>query len=123
MGKGDGRGSKEHTYAVTLVYFDRPGSRCSPQERSRETRSREAHFSGNGILFYVRIGIPVVSFLCLKVTIVSMVSFARKNETIESIQDARAFSVAHVFGRKSSSQYPVCLLRKVRFSESDQSYA
>ena len=66
------------------MYFDRPGSRCSPQELSRETRSREAHFSGNGILFYVRIGIPVVSFLCLKVTIVSMVSFARKNETIES---------------------------------------
>ena len=83
---GDGGGSKEHTYAVTLVYFDRPGSRCSPQERSRETRSREAHFSGNGILFYVRIGIPVVSFLCLLVrpTGAQPVSFARKNETIES---------------------------------------
>ena len=84
MGKGDGGGSKEHTYAVTLVYFDRPGSRCSPQELSRETRSREAHFSGNGILFYVRIGIPVVSFLCLRPTVVATVSFARKNETIES---------------------------------------
>ena len=81
---GDGGGSKEHTYAVTLVYFDRPGSRCSPQELSRETRSREAHFSGNGILFYVRIGIPVVSFLCPKVTGAQPVSFARKNETIES---------------------------------------
>ena len=84
MGKGDGGGSKEHTYAVTLVYFDRPGSRCSPQELSRETRSREAHFSGNGNLYNFRIVIPVVSFLCLKVTVVATVSFARKNEPIES---------------------------------------
>ena len=81
---GDGGGSKEHTYAVTLVYFDRPGSRCSPQERSRETRSREAHFSGNGILFYVRIGIPVDLFLCLRPTGAQPVSFARKNKSIES---------------------------------------
>ena len=94
---GDGGGSKEHTYAVTLVYFDRPGSRCSPQERSRETISREAHFSGNGILFYVRIGIPVVSFLCPKVTVVATVSFARKNETIESIAATLEQSALHMF--------------------------
>ena len=92
-----GGGSKEHTCAVTLVYFDRPGSRCSPQELSRETRSREAHFSGNGILFYVRIGIPVVSFLCPKVTVVATVSFARKNETIESIAVTLEQSALHMF--------------------------
>ena len=97
MGKGDGGGSKEHTYAVTLVYFDRPGSRCSPQERSRETRSREAHFSGNGILFYVRIGIPVVSFLCPKVAGAQPASFARKNETIESIAATLEQSALHMF--------------------------
>ena len=41
-------------------------------------------FSGNGNLYNARIVIPVGSFLCPKVTIVAMVSFARKNETIES---------------------------------------
>ncbi len=92
-----GGGSKEHTCAVTLVYFDRPGSRCSPQELSRETRSREAHFSGNGNLYNARIGIPVVSFLCPKVTVVATVSFARKNETIESIAVALEQSALHLF--------------------------
>ena len=79
------------------MYFDRPGSRCSPQELSRETRSREAHFSGNGNLYNARIGIPVVSFLCPKVTIVAMVSFARKNETIESIAATLEQSALHLF--------------------------
>ena len=92
-----GGGSKEHTCAVTLVYFDRPGSRCSPQELSRETRSREAHFSGNGILFYVRIGIPVVSFLCPKVAGAQPASFARKNETIESKLATLEQSALHMF--------------------------
>ena len=41
-------------------------------------------FSGNGNLYNARIGIPVVSFLCLKVAGVPPASFARKNETIES---------------------------------------
>ena len=94
---GDGGGSKEHTYAVTLVYFDRPGSRCSPQERSRETRSREAHFSGNEILFYVRIGIPVDFFLCPKVAGAQPASFARKNETIESKLATLEQSALHMF--------------------------
>ena len=85
MGKGDGRGSKEHTYAVTLVYFDRPGSRCSPKELSRETRCREAHFSGNGNLYNFRIGIPVDLFLCPKVAGAQPASLlARKNKSIES---------------------------------------
>ena len=92
-----GGGSKEHTYAVTLVYFDRPGSRCSPQELSRETRSREAHFSGNGIQYNFRIVIPVVSFLCSKVTVVATVSFARKNETIESKLATLEQSALHLF--------------------------
>ena len=77
-------GSKEHTYAATLVYFDRPGSRCSPQERSRETRSREAHFSGNGNLYNFRIVIPVDLFLCPKVAGAQPASFSRKNKSIES---------------------------------------
>ena len=39
---------------------------------------------GNGILNNVRIGIPVDLFLCLRPTVVSTVSFARKNKSIES---------------------------------------
>ena len=79
------------------MYFDRPGSRCSPQELSRETRSREAHFSGNGNLYNFRIVIPVVSFLCPKVTGAQPVSFARKNETIESIAATLEQSALHMF--------------------------
>ena len=88
--------SKEHTCSVPLVYFERHGSRCSPQELSRETRSRGS-FSGNGNLFNARIGIPVGSFLCPKVTIVAMVSFARKNEPIESIAATLEQSALHMF--------------------------
>ena len=79
------------------MYFDRPGSRCSPQELSRETRSREAHFSGNGNLYNARIGIPVGSFLCPKVTGAQPVSFARKNEPIESIAATLEQSALHMF--------------------------
>ena len=79
------------------MYFDRPGSRCSPQELSRETRSREAHFSGNGNLYNFRIVIPVDFFLCPKVTVVATVSFARKNEPIESIAVTLEQSALHMF--------------------------
>ena len=53
-------------------------------ELSVEADVRVDKFNGNGIRFYARIVIPVVSFLCPKVTVVATVSFARKNETIES---------------------------------------
>ena len=54
-------------------------------------------FSGNGNLYNFRIVIPVVSFLCPKVTIVAMVSFARKNETIESKLATLEQSALHMF--------------------------
>ena len=54
-------------------------------------------FSGNGNLYNARIGIPVVSFLCLKVTGVPPASFARKNETIESIAVTLEQSALHLF--------------------------
>ena len=54
-------------------------------------------FSGNGNLYNARIGIPVGSFLCPKVTIVAMVSFARKNEPIESIAATLEQSALHLF--------------------------
>ena len=54
-------------------------------------------FSGNGIQYNFRIVIPVVSFLCPKVTVVATVSFARKNETIESIAATLEQSALHMF--------------------------
>ena len=54
-------------------------------------------FSGNGIHYNARIVIPVVSFLCPKVTVVPTVSFARKNETIESIAATLEQSALHMF--------------------------
>ena len=56
-------------------------------------------FSGNGIQFNARIVIPVGSFLCPKVTstIVAMVSFARKNEPIESKLATLEQSALHMF--------------------------
>ena len=53
--------------------------------------------SGNGIQYNARIVIPVGSFLCPKVTIVAMVSFARKNEPIESIAVTLEQSALHMF--------------------------
>ena len=54
-------------------------------------------FSGNGNLYNARIGIPVGSFLCPKVTVVPTVSFARKNEPIESIAATLEQSALHMF--------------------------
>ena len=65
------------------MYFDRPGSILSPGALPGDALQRGS-FSGNGNLYNARIVIPVVSFLCPKVTVVATVSFARKNEPIES---------------------------------------
>ena len=54
-------------------------------------------FSGNGNLYNARIVIPVGSFLCPKVTGAQPVSFARKNETIESIAATLEQSALHMF--------------------------
>ena len=56
-----------------------------------------AKLCGNGILYNVRIDIPVVSFLCPKVAGVPPASFARKNETIESIAATLEQSALHMF--------------------------
>ena len=54
-------------------------------------------FSGNGNLYNARIGIPVDSFLCPKVAGAQPASFARKNESIESIAATLEQSALHMF--------------------------
>ena len=70
-------------------------------------------FSGNGNFYNSRIGIPVVSFLCQNVAGVPPASFARRNETIESIAATLAQYALHLFLAAevpASRQYPGCLL-------------
>ena len=95
-GKGDG-GDRKNTLArsrsCTLTSRE---PMLSPRALPGDALQRGS-FSGNGNLYNARIGIPVVSFLCPKVTIVAMVSFARKNETIESIAATLEQSALHLF--------------------------
>ena len=90
---GDRKNTLAWSRSCTLIV---PGvddlPRSSPGRRAPERLILVAMGINNA-----RIVIPVVSFLCPKVTVVATVSFARKNETIESIAATLEQSALHMF--------------------------
>ena len=77
-----------------------------------------AKLCGNGILYNVRIGIPIVSFFVPTTYHRVDGMFCKKNETIESKLATLEQSALPWFWPLSSSQYPGCLLNKQRSQNS-----
>ena len=69
----------------------------SPRRVGASPRRNFNQFGGNGNVDNRADFGSVVSFLCPKVTIVPMVSFATKNETTESIAATLEQSALHLF--------------------------